>query len=156
MQNAEWITLFRQLPVEIHPQVVLMLQNRTELTIETMLRIEPSYLLIRGRTAGTTEGGLPFLIPYDQITSLYLFRQIKESEVENIFGTGKAPVKKAPSNQGTAPPPALAEPATPHPPPDVMPVSMPAFGRPSEATAVARNNLLERLRAARQAAQPNK
>ena len=30
MQNAEWITLFRQVPPDMHPQTVLVLNNRQD------------------------------------------------------------------------------------------------------------------------------
>jgi hypothetical protein len=50
--------------------------------------------------------------------------------------------------------PAAAPAAPPNAAPAAAAAAMPAFGRPPEATSVARNNLLERLRAARQAAGP--
>lgn len=158
MQNADWIALLRQIPTEIHPQVVLVLNNRTELSIETVLRTEPTFLLMRGRVAGTTEGGLAFIVPYEQVSAMYLHRQIKETEVEAIFGPARGVAAARPAD-GSSPPPTvsltpLPEPMSPAPEPSTPGAAMPAFGRPSEATAVARNNLLERLRAARQAAQP--
>lgn len=157
MQNNEWISLFRQLPQDIHNQIVLVLNNRTEISIEALFRIEPAYLLIRGRLGGTTDGGMPFVVPYDQLSAIYLYRQIKESEVEEVFGPPRSALAK--SSNGTAsksqlssPAPTVAAPPTAAAPSAVT--AMPSFGRPTEATAVARNNLLERLRAARQAAMP--
>jgi len=162
MQNADWITLFRQMPADAHSTVMLILNNRMEVSIETVFRVEPSYILVRGRLSGTTDGGLPFMVPYDQMTAMYLYREIKETEVEKIFGPSRI-AGALRSNQGTAPQPTEVVDVVPLPnEPALRPsnvpspgVAMPAFGRPSEATAVARNNLLERLRAARQAAQPN-
>jgi hypothetical protein len=165
MHNSEWITVFRQLPQELYQQTVLVLNNRMELTIETLLRIEPTFLAVRGRMGGTTEGGLMFLVPYDQLTAIYMFKTMTETEVEAMFGPPKSASQltsrshlaiRAPSATNVQPAPAPAP--APAPPPAPMPAAatmVPAFGRPPEATAVARNNLLERLRAARQAAMPN-
>src|SRR5262245_24674173 len=163
MLNSDWISVFRQLPQELHPLTVLVLHNRAEITIETVLRVEPTFLAIRGRMGGTTDGGLLFMVPYDQLTAVYLFKVLGEAEVNAIFGAPKSTsqmltrsaqaARQAAGMTGSsqaAPPPA------PAPAPAPMPVAaaVPAFGRPPEATAVARNNLLERLRAARQAATP--
>jgi hypothetical protein len=146
MQNADWVTFFRQFPAEMHPQLVVVLNNRMEVSIETVFRVEPSYLMVRGRMGGTTDGGLLYMVPYSQMASVYLFRQIKEEEVDMVFGAPSSPNKAlARSANGTERPVSQgASQSTP----------IPAFGKPPEATSVARNNLLERLRAARQAATP--
>jgi hypothetical protein len=163
MHNSEWISVFRQLPQELYQQTVLVLNNRMELTLETLLRIEPTFLAVRGRMGGTTEGGLMFLVPYDQLTAIYMFKSMTDAEVEAMFGPPKSASQLAsrshlalktsgPTTVQPAPVPAPAPAPAPMP---AAATAMPAFGRPPEATAVARNNLLERLRAARQAAQPN-
>jgi hypothetical protein len=163
MLNADWIAVFRQLPPDLHPLTVLVLHNRTEITIETLLRVEPTFLAIRGRMGGTTDGGLLFVVPYDQLAAVYLYKVLGEAEVNAIFGPPKSTsqmlsrsalaARQAAGTTGSsqaAPQPAPA----PAPAPVPIAAAMPAFGRPPEATAVARNNLLERLRAARQAATP--
>ena len=52
MHNSEWIAVFRQLPPDLYQQTVLVLNNRTEITLETLLRIEPTFLAVRGRQSG--------------------------------------------------------------------------------------------------------
>jgi hypothetical protein len=145
MQNAEWVTLFRQYPPEMHQQIVVMLNNRIEVSVETIFRIDPSFLLVRGRMSGTTDSGFLYTIPYSQMTAVYLVRQIKEEEVEKLFGSSGANKPLTRSAMNTERPPSQS---------DAQSTPVPAFGKPPEATAVARNNLLERLRAARQAATP--
>lgn len=160
MQNADWIKLFKQLPSDYHNQIVLVLKNRTEISMESLFRVEPTHLVVRGRLGGTTDGGLLFVVPFDEVTTIYLNREVKESEVEQLFGPPKTPSRLIPpSRQGVKtvlvdPPIAAAtpSPATPQP---AAPAAVPAFGRAPDTTSVARNNLLERLRAARQAAMPN-
>ena len=153
MQNADWVALIRRLPQELHNQLVLVLQNRMEISVETVFRLEPAYAVIRGRLAGTTEGGLLFMLPYDQLTGAYFFKAVTEAEVNSIF-TGPVPLRPS-SNQGRLKPSSIA------PMPAVVPVAPPSINsnapppRPVEAPATAaRNNLLERLRAARNAALP--
>jgi hypothetical protein len=158
MQNTEWIRLFKQVPAEFHNQIVFVLNNRTEIAMETLFRVEATHLLLRGRLGGTTEGGLLFVVPFDEIATVYINREVKEGEVDQIFG----PVKNqsrliSPSRQAVKTvvvDPAAAPAAPPNAAPAAAAAAMPAFGRPPEATSVARNNLLERLRAARQAAGP--
>jgi hypothetical protein len=170
MQNNEWITMLRQIPTELHQQTVLVLNNKMEITVEMVLRLDQTFTAVRGRLSGTTDGGLLFLVPYDQLTAVYMFKQMTEDEVDKMFGAVKAT-----SRLGTTSAQALrvgsAIPGTPgsslgsKPAPAPLPAAatgasapapgtMPSFGRPPESTAVARNNLLERLRAARQAAAP--
>ncbi len=143
MQNADWVTLFRQFPAELHSQLVVVLNNRMEVCIETIFRVEPMYLLVRGRMGGTTDGGMIYTVPYSQMSAVYLTRQILEEEVEKIFGASGKPLQRS-AMDADRPAPLNNSQSTP----------IPAFGKAPEATAVARNNLLERLRAARQAANP--
>lgn len=153
MQNAEWITLFRQLPAEMHSKLILVQQNKSDISIDNIFRLEASYMVIRGRLGGTTETGLLFIVPYSQISTVYINREVTEDEVPSLLGPGgtnrlNAPsqqgAKQAGSQQGTAEKTgaAAAPPATPVP------------AQPVAPAVAARNNLLERLRAARNAAQP--
>ena len=165
MQNAEWIALFRQLPKELHSQLVLVAQNRSDISVDTIFRLEPSFMVIRGRMGGTTETGLLFLFPYDQISSVFINREVKEGEVDELFDKNPAVGRLAASHQAangdngvtrlngsqhdsgprSTTAAAIATVAT------LAPVMARPGGDPS---SVARNNLLERLRAARNAAMP--
>src|SRR5204863_7060179 len=98
---------------------------------------------------------------YDQLTAIYMFKAMNEAEVEAMFGPPKSASQlTSRSNLALRAPSATNVQPVPVPPPAPAPMpaaatAVPSFGRPPEATAVARNNLLERLRAARQAAMPN-
>jgi hypothetical protein len=146
MQNADWAAIFRQFPADMHAQLVLVLNNRMEVSIETIFRIEPTYLMVRGRMGGTTDGGILYMVPYSQMTAVYLFRQIIEEEVAAIFGSPSSSNKTLQRSANGTERPVAPGPSQSTP--------IPGFGKAPEATAVARNNLLERLRAARQAATP--
>src|SRR5207245_7176765 len=122
--NSEWITVFRQLPPDLYQQTVLVLNNRSEVTIETILRIEPTFLAIRGRMGGTTEGGLMFLVPYDQLTAIYMFKTMNEAEVEAMFGPPKS-ASQLTSRSNLALRPASATNVQPLPHPAPAPAPMP-------------------------------
>jgi hypothetical protein len=145
MQNAEWISLFRQLPQEVHSQLILVFQNRQDISVETILRIDASYLAVRGRLGGTTESGLMFIVPYAQLSSVYLNREVREEEVAHLLGAANGRLNIG-SHQGAA---RVAQPAGDRPGPSATPVP----SQPVAPAVAARNNLLERLRAARNAAQ---
>src|SRR5262245_41295182 len=102
MQNAEWIALLRQIPKELHSQLVLVAQNRSDISVESICRLDPTYMVIKGRIGGTTEAGLLFMFPYDQISTVYVGREMKEDEIET-FLQNMAPVNRRPTNsaQGT-------------------------------------------------------
>lgn|SRR5262249_11040158 len=142
--NAEWIKLFRQLPQDLHSKLILVLHNRTEIVIDAIYRLEPAFAVIRGRLGGTIEGGLLVMTPYNQITSMYITREIPEENVRAIFENMQpGTVAEAGANSKlsdsdhAAPAPEPANPQAPAPDPSAM-----------------RSNLLERLRAARAAGAP--
>jgi hypothetical protein len=148
MQNADWTNIFRQIPVELQSQLMVVLNNRAEIAVETIYRLESPFVVLRGRMGGTTDNGLMFVLPYDQLSGIYLSRVITDADVEAMFNGPLTVQKTSPSAQGNAERPAVD--ATGKSSPGMVP----SFGRAPEATSVARNNLLERLRAARQAAAP--
>jgi hypothetical protein len=139
MQNAEWISLFRQLPQEVHHKLILVAQNKMEISVEAIFRLEASYMAVRGRMGGTTEGGLLFVVPYNQLVTAYLNREVAEEDVLGLLGPSmnrlNVPSQQGARLNGSAPKPET-EPSQPVAP-----------------AVAARNNLLERLRAARNAAQ---
>ncbi len=146
MQNPEWIALFRRFPSELHSQLMLVLTNRTEIAVEAICRLEPTFIAVRGRMGGTTESGLLFMLPYDQLSGVYSSRELKESEVQAILSAASDAQREAAVGENLDKPSPSANGASK--------MVVPSFGRAPESTSVARNNLLERLRAARAAATP--
>jgi hypothetical protein len=133
MQNQEWIEMFRVLPPEMHNQVVIVLLNGSELTIDTFCRFEANFLLARGRVGGTLDENRPFFIPYDQMLYCRLERSMKVEELEDMF------VNRP--NSATAATEAV-RPAAP------TPAALPVVPSKADSTAT-RTALLERIRAAR-------
>src|SRR5262245_20292513 len=127
MHNADWIAVFRQIPADLHPQLMLVLQNRQEVSIEALFRIEPTFLLVRGRMGGTTDSGMTFLGPFNELASIKLYKGLRESEVDEIFGPPKSVSQLASRSHLVAKvtPAATAPPAAP-PPPAPNPTPAPA------------------------------
>ena len=54
MTSAEWIEMFRLVP-EGEQKLVIVLQNGTELCVDTLVRFEYSFVVLRGRAGGSVE-----------------------------------------------------------------------------------------------------
>ncbi len=90
MTSAEWIQMFRLVP-EGEQKLVIVLQNGTELCVDTLVRFEHSFVVLRGRAGGSIDESRGFLVPYDQMTCLRLDRTLKVDDLENLFGQGGEP-----------------------------------------------------------------
>jgi hypothetical protein len=132
--------MFKRVPAEMHQQVNLMLRNGFVVSVETVARFEPGYLVCRGREGGTTDEGRAFFVPYDEICYVRLERVVRLGELKRMYGEAghldaddrlSAPAEEAatPSDvQTPAPAPAAA---------------------PTDPASIAKQNLLHRIRAAR-------
>ena len=86
MQSRAWIKLFQRIPPESHEILALLTSSGTEISIQTVLRLEEDFVLIKGRLSGTTDGGRVFFIPYDQIDYLGVTKEMRESEIGALLG----------------------------------------------------------------------
>jgi hypothetical protein len=131
MQNSAWIDLFRRIPPEQHNTLAIVTSVGIEIAIQTLVRIEEHFVVIRGRLAGTTDTGRAFFIPYSQINYLGFVQEIKEPQLRALFG--EAPPPADPERKATAAStePAPAQPAAaeatpaPAPPPEPAPAPPP-------------------------------
>ena len=137
MTNQEWIDMLRVIPEEDQNALVLVLQNGCEISVDTLFRFEPNFLILRGRVGGTTYEGRAFFVPFDQMLYFRIERVTVLAELREMVSA--SPGLAAAYVPETA---ALAS-AVPEPPP-VAP-SAPSV---TDATAN-RNALLDRIRAAR-------
>jgi|SRR5262245_8374373 len=85
MLNAEWIEMFRLIPQEEHTKLIIALQNGTELSVDTLIRLEPHFLLLRGRVAGTIDEARGFFVPYSQMLYVRLERVVSVEEMDGLF-----------------------------------------------------------------------
>jgi hypothetical protein len=165
MTNAEWVELLKLIPENQHSQLVIMLSSGSELGIEVVLRLDPSYVVFRGRALGNTEEGRVFFVPLAQIVYMNINRYVREDEIHELFNV---------TPEETAAPalPPAAVPSTALPPKGSGPVpklsALPPLPRPTAAEVsgslprpaptlpyvppaptAAKSSILERLRAQR-------
>ena len=139
--NLAWVAMFRRLPVDLHDKLSLGLATGADILMQTLLKLEPDFIIIRGRLSGTQEGGQIMLIPYGQLTYVSLIKPLKDTEVEAIFGKG-APAAVADTDM-PSPAAATAPPAEPVPT-DAAATETPAPAKKPEQ--VSKTMLLAKLR----------
>ncbi len=89
--NQAWIAMFRRIPANLQDTLALGLTTGAEIVVQKIIKLEPDFMLIRGRLSGTQDNGRIVLIPYGQLTFVALTRILKDQEVESIFGKGAPP-----------------------------------------------------------------
>src|SRR5262249_44881202 len=111
MQASAWLTIVQKIPRSQHDNLVLMTTTGLEIVIQGILRVEPEFLVLRGRMSGTPDTGRILFMPFDQITYLGFHKRITEAEVNAIFDSPGLPLA---TQEGTA---ATPEPPSSEPPP---------------------------------------
>jgi hypothetical protein len=86
MQNHDWIDLIRMIPEVDHNRLVLTTLSGVDLSIETIIRTEKTFLVFRGRVCGQTDDGRVFFLPYRQVDYLQINRIVGEAEINELFG----------------------------------------------------------------------
>jgi hypothetical protein len=131
MTSDVWIDMLRLLPEVEHGKLVIVLRNGTELCVDTIIRFEEQFLVLRGRQGGTVEEARAFFVPYDQMLCLRLDRIVKVEEIQEFFGPSESTLTPAARETPLVPPSNQPTPTVPTDP------------------AVASRLLLERIRAVR-------
>ncbi|MFO0851980.1 MAG: hypothetical protein U0871_25945 [Gemmataceae bacterium] len=135
MRREEVDDLFRRVPEADHTKVVIVLAGGQAVSVETVFQVGPDLLIVRGREVGSNDEGRAFFLPYPIISFVKMERLVRLEELAGMFTGGQLPAA-APRPAGTSAP--ASAPATPPPAGPVL-----------DPTAIAKQNLLERLRAAR-------
>jgi hypothetical protein len=139
MRREDVIETIQKLAPEDRTKVMLVLRNGVGINVEILFRTEPEYLVVRGRETGQTDDNRAFFVPYEEITYLKLERLVKLSDLQRMYGTSAdgvfGEIGTATRSDSTAP---------------VQPEVEPA--QAVDPAVIARQNLLERLRAARTSA----
>jgi hypothetical protein len=152
MQSAEWIALFRRVPANLHDQLSIVTTIGTQITIQEIFGLEETYMVIRGRLAGSTDAGLVFFVPYDQINYAGFRKPMKETQVKALFGAPPAEPVAQPAAAPEPPPEPVAD-VAPEPPAEAAPApeaeepAAPAEPATAAAPMPGKAALLERLRA---------
>ena len=121
---------------------VLVLKGGSNFTLDQVIRAEADYLVFRGREGGTTDEGRAFFVPYEEISYIKLDRVVRINQIRRMYGETVAldsEERFEKEQQGESAPAEV--------------VSTPAPTAPTlDPAAIAKQNLLERIRAARTSA----
>src|SRR5262245_52116590 len=137
MIAEDWIDVLSLIPEAEHGKLVIVLQNGTELCVDTIIRFETQFVVLRGRQGGTVEESRAFFVPYDQMLCLRLDRIVKVEEIQEFFGTPSASLMPTPSREAP-----------------VMPASNSPTPTVPTDPAIASRLLLERIRQMRASSAP--
>ncbi len=143
MRREECVELFKRIPEASHAQVNLVLRNQFVLSVDAVVRFEPTYMAFRGREGGTTDEGRAFFVPYEEIAYFRLERVVRLGELKQMYGeTGYVDAEDRLSTPEQKEPdaPAPVDTKTPLPVPSVL---------PQDPASIAKQNLLDRIRATR-------
>ena len=87
MLGPSWINLLGKIPVTLQDSVALTLVfTGAEILMQSVLRLESDFAIIRGRMSGSTDAGRVIILPYDQLVNLAFTKRMLEPEVVAIFG----------------------------------------------------------------------
>jgi hypothetical protein len=130
MRREDVVDLFERIPAVDHSRVQLIMRYGSSCSMEQLVRAEDFYMIVRGREAGNQDDGRIFFVPYEEIIGMRLERAVKISEVEEWYQDKPSQARAAEGDQSMVETPPL----------EPMPMD------PAE---IARQNLLQRIRAAR-------
>ena len=143
MRREECVELFKRIPEPLHAQVNLVMRLRSVIAVDIVVRFEPTYMVVRGREGGTTDEGRAFFVPYDEVAYLRIERVLKLSEMKKMYGEeGYIDSEDKLGQAETVTAKALPNVDTPPPSPSPIPM-------PSDPASIAKQNLLDRIRATR-------
>ena len=152
MRREDCVELFKMIPEHYHAQVNLILRGQGMITVDVVVRFEPTYIVLRGREQGSTDEGRAFFVPYEELAYFRIERALKLSELKRMYGEtgyvdtedqlGQDLENEAAGKVGSD---KLSGIDTQTPAPGSQ------MG-PQDPAAIAKQNLLERIRAARASA----
>lgn len=107
MQDHSWDELLRRIPANYHDGLILSTIAGADLVIQAILHLDDRFVIIRGRTAGSTDGGKTLIIPIQHINYVTFNNRLTDHEVAGIFGNldanfAAAPAAPAPEDEQTA------------------------------------------------------
>ena len=140
MIREEVLDLIKRVPEFDHPKLVFVLTVGVSVNLDMIARVEKNYIVVRGREAGSNDEGRGFFIPFETIAMIKLEKLVRINEFRAMYNE---PLQESiglgdDSDAAPAEPTAAAVPK--------------AASAPVGPTDVAKQNLLDRIRAARTSA----
>lgn len=103
MTGAGWVDLIRRIPTKLHNALSFATVNGMEVMAQDIMRLEETFIVLRGRMAGSQDAGQIIVLPFDQVVNLALNKPLKDTEVQAIFGGGNLPASASPEPASDAP-----------------------------------------------------
>ena len=142
--DQAWIAMFRRIPADLEDALALGLTTGAEIVVQKIVKLDPDFMIIRGRLAGTQDAGRVVLIPYSQLTFVAVIRDLKDTEIEATFGKGGAPALASMQTLPASDEPDSTTPATTA---EEAPTNEPAAGNAAKKPeGVSKAGLLAKLR----------
>ena len=147
MRRDDVVSLLAKIPIHDHPKTVLVLKGGVAaVNIDTLMRQEAEYVVVRGREAGTNDEGRAFFVPYDEISYVKVERVVRLNDIRAMYGEALVASNSLSDAEDDGPVAPAAAAATP------VAATTPAPAAPLDPAAIAKQNLLDRIRAARTSA----
>lgn len=86
MQGKDWGILLRRIPTSYHEGLTLATITGAEVVLQAIVRIEPDFVILRGRAAGTNDAGKIIVLPFHHINYISFKKTLTEPEVAALFG----------------------------------------------------------------------
>lgn len=123
-------------------KTVIVLRYGAAISLETLVRPEIDYMVVRGREAGTNDESRAFFVPFEDVLFVKLDRVTRHNEVRRLMGE-KVPIEDDDKSEIKV--------VEAKPNEAKSPTSTPPPTSPMDPAAIAKQNLLARIRAARTA-----
>ena len=143
MIREEVLDLIKRVPEFDHPKLVFVLTVGVSVNLDMVVRVEKNYVVVRGREAGSNDEGRGFFIPFETIAMIKLEKLVRINEFRSMYNEPlEAVTGLGDENDGVREAAAMA----------ATPAAVKAPGVVAGPTDVAKQNLLDRIRAARTSA----
>jgi len=91
MIESTWANLLANMPGEWRDTLVVKTMTGTEISVQSIVRIDSNLLVIRGRVAGTTDQGQLYFVPLERLETVCIQRPPKEDEVQKSLASILSP-----------------------------------------------------------------
>jgi hypothetical protein len=139
MTRDDLLDVLDKVPSDDLSKTVLILRGVASITLDAVVRREDDYIVVRGREGGTNDEGRAFFVPYQDVLFVKIDRVMKVEELKRMYGEKVEVPSDIPGEKAADAKAADAKAVTATPPP----------AAPMDPAAIAKQNLLARIRAAR-------
>lgn len=135
MLREELVDILGRIPEVDHPKIQFVMQNGSMMSLDILVRMESTYMVMRGREAGNQDEGRAFFVPFVDISFLKIERVMTLVEMDAMYSDQPTNVKRIARDNR----PSEMDVETP----------LPQSNAPLDPAAIAKQNLLDRIRAAK-------